>query len=377
MTGIMKKNKLALYIHLPWCIRKCPYCDFNSFKAPLSPNYDAYLQALKEDFISRNELLASRTIDSIFFGGGTPNLFSPEHISDIILFIRNNSNVDLDCEITMEANPGSSEHSGFLDYLNAGVNRFSIGCQSFNPQSLKKIGRIHTGKEAIDCIRSLPASNTNIDIMHSLPSQNTKMALEDLQQAIDLNPQHISWYELTLEPNTIFAKYPPKLPCDKELENIYEQGLKKLKDANYQRYEISAFSKPGFECRHNLHYWNFDDYLGIGAGAASKITLSGKIHRFNRTKSPLLYMKQPQQTVKNSTIDSKTTVFEYMLNRTRILKPIKITHFEQKTLQSIKDYKSITDELLKSNLINLSDRYITITPKGNRFLNSIQEAFLP
>ena len=244
----MEKNKLALYIHLPWCIKKCPYCDFNSFKAPLSPNYDAYLQALKSDFISWDKLLTSRTIDSIFFGGGTPNLFSPEHILDIILFIKNNSNVDLDCEITLEANPGSSEHSGFLDYLNAGVNRFSIGCQSFNPQSLKNIGRIHTEKEAIDCIRSLPPSNTNIDIMHSLPSQNTKMALEDIQQAIDLKPQHISWYELTLEPNTIFAKYPPKLPCDKELENIYELGLIYDIDVSSDRFVTIAMTLTSPAC---------------------------------------------------------------------------------------------------------------------------------
>ncbi len=327
--------------------------------------------------MSHIDTLKNRTIDSIFFGGGTPNLFPPHCIHELLEHIRNHANVADDCEITLEANPGSHQHDQFNKYMSAGVNRFSIGCQSFNDDSLKKIGRIHNSKEALNCINHLPPCNANIDIMHSLPSQTATLAMKDLTTAIDLNTNHLSWYELTIEPNTLFAKRPPQIPHESILDDIYDSGLKLLSQAGFHRYEISAYCKPGFQCRHNLHYWNFDDYIGIGAGASSKLTLHQEIMRFNKIKSPQLYMQSPKTITQKTYVDPGNVAFEYWLNRSRLLKPIVKRDFEEKTFQKIDKYHKTIDELEAKELITSSKSTIYITDKGYQYLNILQEAFLP
>ncbi|MFT4798594.1 MAG: putative oxygen-independent coproporphyrinogen III oxidase, partial [Candidatus Azotimanducaceae bacterium] len=264
---------LSLYIHFPWCVRKCPYCDFNSHEANGDIPETAYIEALLNDLdkeLAHDFELSRRPIESIFMGGGTPSLISPSAIRHLMGMLNERLNLAPDIEVTLEANPGTTDYEKFAGYKAAGIDRLSIGVQSFSGRHLSILGRIHTANEvteAYQAARDVGFTNINLDLMHGLPDQKPENALDDLRIAIQLAPEHISWYQLTIEPNTVFYKRPPKLPDDDTLWEIYESGLALLEAAGYSRYEISAFAKPGKQARHNLNYWLFGDYLGIGAGA--------------------------------------------------------------------------------------------------------------
>jgi oxygen-independent coproporphyrinogen-3 oxidase len=288
---------LSLYVHIPWCVRKCPYCDFNSHAAGESLPEEEYVQALIRELEIELPYAQGRPLQSIFFGGGTPSLFSADNIGRIIQAARRRIGFSDNIEITLEANPGTFEQEKFSGYRSVGVNRLSIGIQSFNDLHLQKLGRIHSGENALAAVamaRQAGFDNFNLDLMHGLPGQTEEEALADLQQAIDLEPTHISWYQLTIEPNTEFYRRPPTLPEDQVLENIQEEGIKKLRDNHFFQYEISAFCRDNRESSHNKNYWQFGDYLGIGAGAHGKITLPDehRIIRTAKTRHPTDYLQR-------------------------------------------------------------------------------------
>ena len=285
---------LSLYVHIPWCVRKCPYCDFNSHAG--TPEEERYIAALGADLDVERELAQGRQIDSIFFGGGTPSLFSGEGIARTLEYVRGHFELAADAEITLEANPGAVDAGHFAAYRAAGVNRLSIGVQSFDEAMLERLGRIHStqeAREALQIARKAGFDNCNLDLMFGLPGQSRAMAMEDLQQAIELQPEHLSWYQLTLEPNTAFYAAPPAgLPDDEHLAEISETGLELLGASGYRQYEVSAHARPGHACRHNLNYWQFGDYIGIGAGAHGKLTLpDGSIVRRRKQRHPQRYMQ--------------------------------------------------------------------------------------
>ncbi len=294
-TTQLQLPPLALYIHIPWCIQKCPYCDFNSHAVKQGIPEQEYISHLLADLRQDLGYVQGREISSIFIGGGTPSTFTGEGIQAILDGVRTELQLTNDCEITMEANPGTVEAARFSAYVAAGVTRFSIGVQSFQTEQLKALGRIHDCDEAIKAAQlaaTLPLQSFNLDLMHGLPNQDVTGALADLQQAIDLKPPHLSWYQLTIEPNTAFASRPPVLPEDEALWDIQEQGHQLLQQHGYTQYEISAYSQPGLQCRHNLNYWRYGDYLGIGCGAHGKITVpeTGQIIRPVKIKHPKGYM---------------------------------------------------------------------------------------
>ncbi len=289
---MLKLPPLSLYIHVPWCVKKCPYCDFNSHRLTGDIPEDAYVTALLHDFESELANLQGRAINSIFIGGGTPSLLSARAYRALFDGLKSLASVTDDVEITMEANPGTYEHERFQAYRDAGVNRLSVGVQSFQDDKLAALGRIHCGDEARQAIAASGFENINIDLMHGLPGQTPQDALYDLQQAIDLQPAHISWYQLTIEPNTVFYTKTPTLPPDETLWGIQESGQALLAEAGFTQYEISAYSQPGRRSRHNLNYWNFGDYIGIGAGAHGKLTdlSTGQIFRNWKTRMPADYL---------------------------------------------------------------------------------------
>lgn len=279
---------LSLYIHIPWCVQKCPYCDFNSHALKGEVPHDDYVAHLLADLDADLPLAGGRPLHSIFIGGGTPSLLSAEAMQQLLDGVRARLSLPAEAEITMEANPGTVEADRFSGYQRAGINRISIGVQSFSPDKLTRLGRIHGPEEAKRAARlaaGLGLRSFNLDLMHGLPEQSLDEALDDLRQAIALNPPHLSWYQLTIEPNTLFGSRPPVLPDDDALWDIFEQGHRLLSDAGYQQYETSAYAKPGYQCQHNLNYWRFGDYLGIGCGAHGKITFAdGRILRTVKTR---------------------------------------------------------------------------------------------
>ena len=296
---MQKFPPLSLYVHIPWCVQKCPYCDFNSHAQKGAIPEQEYVQHLIADLEADLEKyqasIQNRPLHSIFIGGGTPSLFSAESIKLLLAEIQRRIPFSENIEITMEANPGTVEAERFKGYVDAGVTRISMGIQSFNDDKLQRLGRIHNAAEAKSAVSLAKVSGLksfNLDLMHGLPNQTLEEALDDLRQAIKLAPPHLSWYQLTIEPNTMFAYRPPTLPDDDELWDIFEQGHQLLTEAGYQQYETSAYSKPGFQCQHNLNYWRFGDYLAIGCGAHGKLTFSdGKILRFSKTKHPKGYLR--------------------------------------------------------------------------------------
>jgi len=289
---------LSLYIHIPWCIQKCPYCDFNSHALKEALPEDAYIQTLLRDLEEDLTLAQNRPLKSIFFGGGTPSLFSPKSIEKILTGVNAHLKFEPNIEITLEANPGTLEHKSFKAYKSAGINRVSLGAQSFQDEKLQALGRIHNAKNIANAINLIIEAdlNFNIDLMYGLPKQTIQDVLFDIRTALSFSPPHLSWYHLTIEPNTVFHHRPPPLP---EHDTVYEMqtlGYQCLKDAGLKQYEVSAFAKPGFACQHNLNYWEFGDYLGIGAGAHSKITdLSTlEVKRFAKTRYPKSYLNPSQ-----------------------------------------------------------------------------------
>ncbi len=361
---------LALYIHYPWCVKKCPYCDFNSHEKSSSKGY---IEALLKDLDQDLDYIQNRKIHSIFIGGGTPSLISEQDLSNLFTELKQRLSFEDNIEVTLETNPGVFEVEKFKAFKDIGVNRLSIGVQSFNDQHLKSLGRIHNAQEASEaCTEAAKLfNNFNIDLMYGLESQTVGDCLIDINKAIDLKPKHISFYQLTIEPNTLFAKFPPSLPKDEDIWQMGEQGALLLEKYGFNRYEVSAFGKPS---KHNLNYWQFGDYIGIGAGAHGKITLADgqSIIRTLKSKSPKDYINQCVKTIE--TIENPE--FEFMLNALRLKNGFDELLF---TSRSGKSIDVIHDKLMHAKSIGLLSRnnfHIKPTSKGFNFLNDLQELFL-
>ncbi|MEQ1543913.1 radical SAM family heme chaperone HemW [Methyloglobulus sp.] len=373
---------LSLYVHIPWCIKKCPYCDFNSHAAKANLPESAYIDALLNDLTADLERYAiTRPIHSIFIGGGTPSLFSPESLDCLISGIRQHVKFEETLEITLEANPGTFESEKFKEFNALGINRLSIGIQSFNDDLLAKLGRVHSGQNAIraaEIAHDAGFANFNLDLMFGLPGAVPGDSEQDVKTAIDLKPTHISFYQLTLEPNTLFHKYPPKLPDDEFIYTTQKncQGL--LTDNNYQQYEISAYSQPGKECRHNLNYWQFGDYLGIGAGAHGKITnrLPNQIIRSFKAKSPELYLQNPSQGGGSQTIAFHELPLEFIMNQLRLRCGFTLNHYQNMTGLAATTLQPTLSDCQKQGLVTLENGYYACTDKGWDFLDTVLGRFV-
>ncbi len=377
---------LSLYIHIPWCVQKCPYCDFNSHAQkgviPEKEYIQHLLADLSQDLTAYQKAIGERKIHSIFIGGGTPSLFSAEGIQYLLAEIQKRIAFEDQIEITLEANPGTAEAGRFLGYVQGGVNRISMGIQSFEPEKLLKLGRIHNREEAIQAVEfaknaaSLGLRSFNLDLMHGLPNQSVSQALSDLKQAIALNPPHLSWYQLTIEPNTMFYYRQPTLPDDDELWDIFEQGHQLLTSAGYEQYETSAYAKKGYQCQHNLNYWRFGDYLAIGCGAHGKITYpTGEIYRFSKTKHPKGYMRG-EYRYSQELIALEDRPFEFFMNRFRLLEATPKTDFEQLTGLTLKSIEPIIAQAIEKNYLTETTLHWQITQHGKLFLNELLEGFL-
>ncbi|WP_439287335.1 radical SAM family heme chaperone HemW [Lonepinella sp. BR2357] len=375
---------LSLYVHIPWCVQKCPYCDFNSHaqksEIPEREYVQHLLTDLQQDLERLKDSVQDRCLHSIFIGGGTPSLFCAESIHQLLQGIEQQIPFSPNIEITLEANPGTAEAERFKGYVKAGVTRISMGIQSFNDEKLQALGRIHNADEAKTAVQFAKDSGLksfNLDLMHGLPNQTLLQALDDLRQAIALNPPHLSWYQLTIEPNTMFAYRPPRLPDDDELWDIFEQGHQLLTEAGYQQYETSAYAKPDFQCQHNLNYWRFGDYLAIGCGAHGKMSFTtGEILRYSKTKHPKGYMRG-EYLYEQKNVPEIDSPFEFFMNRFRLLEAVPKREFEQFTgLPQSAVQKQIDFAVQKGFVINASE-YWQITPQGKLFLNELLELFLP
>ncbi|WP_241592552.1 radical SAM family heme chaperone HemW [Rosenbergiella epipactidis] len=371
---------LSLYIHIPWCVQKCPYCDFNSHALKGEVPHQEYVEHLLKDLDESLHLVQGRQLSTIFIGGGTPSLLSSQAMQLLMDGVRERIPLSTGCEVTMEANPGTVEAERFSGYQQAGINRISIGVQSFDAEKLTRLGRIHGPQEAeraAQLATGLGLRSFNLDLMHGLPDQSIEQALYDLRQAIALNPPHLSWYQLTIEPNTLFASRPPKLPDDDDLWDIYEQGDQLLREAGYEQYETSAYAKPGYRCEHNLNYWRFGDYLGIGCGAHGKITLAdGKIMRTVKTRHPKGFMRG-EYLDKQFMVADEDKAFEFFMNRFRLLEPCPRQDFVELTGLAEQQVRPALDNAIQAGYLQETAEHWQITAKGKLFLNSLLEAFLP
>ncbi|MEC7545968.1 MAG: radical SAM family heme chaperone HemW [Pseudomonadota bacterium] len=379
---------LSLYIHVPWCVRKCPYCDFNSHESQGDIPEADYITALIEDLKQDLHWVQGREIQSIFFGGGTPSLLSARAYDTLFDGLTRHLSFNDNIEITLEANPGTFEAEKFNGYRRAGINRLSMGIQSFDPEQLKKLGRIHDKEQAlraIDMARDAGFDNFNLDLMHGLPDQTPEQALLDLDTALAFHPPHLSWYQLTIEPNTDFYKRPPVLPEDDILWDIQEQGQARLAEAGLKQYEISAYARPGRQARHNINYWRFGDYLGIGAGAHGKITIAGpeghRVLRSQKARLPKRYLDETRQFLSaTDIIASDDIAFECMMNALRLHSGISITDFEQRTGVTL---DSLSKPMQKAESLGLIERaqvnnqdYIRASERGKQYLNELLSLFL-
>jgi oxygen-independent coproporphyrinogen-3 oxidase len=372
---------LALYVHIPWCVRKCPYCDFNSHAAQDIPQQQ-YVDALARDLASELPFVNGRKLQSIFFGGGTPSLFAPEAIATIIDNARRQIGFADDLEITLEANPGTVEQQKFAGFHAAGVNRISLGIQSFEPAHLKALGRIHDRAQAltaIDAVRKAGFDNFNIDLMHGLPGQTEAHAIADLQTALQFSPPHLSWYQLTIEPNTEFFRRPPLLPEDDTLAAIQDAGEALLAQHGFVHYEVSAFAKPGREARHNTNYWEFGDYIGIGAGAHGKLTRAArnenpplKILRRSKTRLPAHYLARNDDFVaEQNVIEPDELALEFLINAFRLARGVDTAMFEQRTGLAAGTLTARLADLRKKELITVDPSQLRLTELGRRFMNDV------
>ena len=379
---------LALYIHFPWCEKKCPYCDFNSHQIKDAVNLvggfdeQRYINALITDLETELPNLWGRQVHSIFIGGGTPSLLSAAGMDQLLCAVRARINLEPDAEITMEANPGSVEAEKLAGFAKAGINRVSLGIQSFQDEQLKALGRIHNGAEAKRAVQIALDNfqSVNLDLMYGLPNQSLEAARSDIETALSFKTPHLSLYNLTLEPNTYFANFPPKLPSEDEIDAIFEQNLELLTKAGYQRYEVSAYAKKGQECKHNLNYWRFGDYIGIGAGAHGKISYPGKVTRQVRERHPETYM-QAIETKGNALIDSreiasKDLPFEFMLNTLRLTDGVDTNTFSERTGLPLSVISKGLDVASKKGLLDENPSKLKATTLGLRYLNDLQEMFL-
>ncbi|HGY3149041.1 radical SAM family heme chaperone HemW [Morganella morganii] len=374
-----KLPPLSLYIHIPWCVQKCPYCDFNSHALKGEVPHDDYVAHLLADLDADLPLVAGREIRTIFIGGGTPSLLSAEAMQTLMDGVRARIPVAADAEVTMEANPGTVEADRFSGYQKAGINRISIGVQSFGDDKLIRLGRIHDAGEAKRAARlaaTLGLRSFNLDLMHGLPEQHLGEALSDLRQAIELAPPHLSWYQLTIEPNTSFGSRPPVLPDDDLLWDIFSQGHQLLTQAGYVQYETSAYAKPGFQCQHNLNYWRFGDYLGIGCGAHGKISFAdGRILRTVKTKHPRGYMEGRYLDQQND-VATEDRPFEFFMNRFRLLEAMPRSDFTDYTGLPESVVRPQIEAALNAGEISETATHWQITEHGKLFLNTLLERFL-
>jgi putative oxygen-independent coproporphyrinogen III oxidase len=373
---------LSLYVHIPWCVKKCPYCDFNSHEARGEAPEQDYVRALIADLELALPQIWGRRVYSVFFGGGTPSLFSARAIEELLAAFRARLNLAADAEITLEANPGTFEAAKFRDYRACGVNRLSIGIQSFNPAMLRSLGRIHDGDEARRAIGIAQAhfDNINLDLMYALPRQTLAEAEEDIETALGFGTAHLSAYHLTLEPNTLFYLQPPPLPDGELAADMQDMVEARLAAAGYVNYETSAFAQAGSECRHNLNYWRFGDYLGIGAGAHSKLSFPARILRQARYKQPREYL---QQTAAGAPVQEEHAVsrrdlgFEFMMNALRLSEGFEAALFSERTGLPISAVEQPLQEALQRGLITRDHLRIAPTQRGRRFLNDLLQLFLP
>jgi oxygen-independent coproporphyrinogen-3 oxidase len=382
-SGLVQLPPLALYVHLPWCVRKCPYCDFNSHeKTGALPEQD-YVDALLRDLDSELASVHGRALISIFFGGGTPSLFSGAAITRLLTGIRTRLPLAVDAEITLEANPGTAEAEHFAAYRAAGVNRLSIGVQSFRDEQLHALGRIHNTAEverAWQMARAASFDNINLDLMYALPGeQDATGALADLDRALDYQPEHLSWYQLTLEPNTAFHRKPPALPDEDMVLAIEEQGRPQLAAAGYTHYEVSAYARAGRPSRHNLNYWQFGDYLGIGAGAHGKLTVAdGVIIRRAKQRSPRSYMKLAgtfAAVTEERIIHPAQIISEFMMNALRLCDGVPMDLFEERTGLPLSVIQREVERAQRDDLLGRDDLLLRPTPHGQRYLNDLIARF--
>ncbi len=372
---------ISLYIHFPWCIKKCPYCDFNSHAVKGSFPENQYISALLRDLQNDIEhFLLDRPVQSIFLGGGTPSLFSPIALERLFIGIRQRIPVKSNAEITLEANPGTFESQKFAEYREIGINRLSIGIQSFNDKFLQKLGRVHSAEEALragEIAHQAGFDNFNLDLMFGLPGSSASDSEYDIKTAIGIEPKHLSFYQLTLEPNTYFYKHPPKLPADDRIFKFQQNGQKYLQKAGYDQYEISAFAKDNFQCRHNLNYWQFGDYLGIGAGAHGKITLSRPVQiiRTNKPKHPEQYLKDPEKGVHRNVLVAELAL-EFMMNHLRLKTGFSIDDFMTATGLPFSNIEAKLGKLIQQDLIIKKAQYYQCSERGWNFLDDILEYFV-
>jgi oxygen-independent coproporphyrinogen-3 oxidase len=381
---------LSLYVHVPWCVRKCPYCDFNSHQVR-SADADAhaldpvqerrYVDALTADLDHALPQVWGRKVHSVFFGGGTPSLLSAGALDAILSMVRARLPLMPEAEITLEANPGTFEAEKFAAFRSLGVNRLSVGIQSFDPVHLKALGRIHDRAQALRAVEIARASfdNFNLDLMYALPGQSLEQALDDIEQAIALQPSHISAYHLTIEPNTWFHRHPPRLPDDETSAQMQEQIEARLAAAGYRHYETSAFARPGRECRHNLNYWRFGDYIGIGAGAHAKISQRARILREMRWKNPREYMDQALQGApvqQAQEVPAGERAFEFMMNALRLTEGFALRMFEERTGLPVTSILAPLQRAEDLGLIERDHEKVVPTLRGQRFLNDLLQLFL-
>lgn len=377
----VKQIPLSLYVHIPWCVRKCPYCDFNSHEENGALPEQEYLQALIADLDLDKPAAQHRELRSIFFGGGTPSLLSPKIIGAVIEAASRRFAFVPDIEITLEANPGTTEQQRFKDFRSAGVNRLSLGIQSLNPLHLKTLGRIHDRDQAINAVqqaRRAGFENINLDLMHGLPEQSVENAAKDLTDALALEPEHLSWYQLTIEPNTEFYKRPPQLPEDDTLAAIQEHGFELLKQAGFEHYEVSAFCRSNRASLHNMNYWQFGDYIGIGAGAHGKLTqLDGRIVRTRKTRLPKDYLASGGKCDRNGeAIAHDALPFEFMMNALRLNNGFAKALFSERAGLPWSIVANKIGQLIDRGLLQEQGNLIAPTVLGQRFLNDVLSAFL-
>ncbi|MBB6092992.1 oxygen-independent coproporphyrinogen-3 oxidase [Povalibacter uvarum] len=383
MVAVLQPPPLALYVHLPWCVRKCPYCDFNSHTAPDQIPQRDYVKAILEDLDHDLSVVAGRRLESIFFGGGTPSLFSPEEIGRFLEGVAARFGDTGRLEVTLEANPGTIEHGRFRGYRDAGVTRVSLGAQSFNDRHLKVLGRIHGTDDiarAVDELSQAGLENFNLDLMYGLPEQTREEALADLRSAIELRPRHLSHYQLTLEPGTVFYHRPPPLPDHDATWDMQVDCQALLAAHGYQQYEVSAYAQAGSRCTHNLNYWTFGDYIGVGAGAHGKLTNAGAVERTTRHRQPREYLSRAvaDRLVERRIVAAAELPFEYMLNALRLRDGFDLAHFELRTglpRSAIAQPLKLAGE--KRLLEEVSPGFWKPTDFGARFLNELHGLFLP
>ena len=380
---------LALYIHFPWCEKKCPYCDFNShqIKGGLGNNHagfdeERYIKVLIKDLETELPNIWGRQVHSIFIGGGTPSLLSAHGMDQLLCAIRARVNLEPDAEITMEANPGSVEAEKFAGFAKAGINRVSLGIQSFQDEQLKALGRIHNGEEAKRAVEIALQhfKSVNLDLMYGLPKQSLEKARADIETALSFKTPHISLYNLTLEPNTYFANFPPQLPSDDDIDSIFEQNLDLLTKAGYHRYEVSAYAQKNQECKHNLNYWRFGDYIGIGAGAHGKISFPDRVTRQVRERHPETYMQAMESKgsalIENREIPAADLPFEFMLNALRLKDGVDTSTFSERTGLPLSLISKGISTASKKGLLDENPAKLKATDQGLRYLNNLQELFL-